>query len=154
MQIRIGYDIVTRQSAPTPMVLTLHTRPELRPALTRPDELRVTPGVPTHEYTDSFGNRCVRIVAPAGPIRFQTDARIEDDGGVVRVGARVLGAGHRAGTRQRVGLGPEQGADVRVAHVDERVAVDPHRARPVLGPDRRQAHDVSRARRRRNRCSA
>jgi transglutaminase-like putative cysteine protease len=80
MQIRLGYDIVTRQSAPTPMVLLLHTRPELKPAMTRPDDLHITPEVPTHEYTDPFGNRCVRVVAPAGSVRFHTDALIEDDG--------------------------------------------------------------------------
>jgi transglutaminase-like putative cysteine protease len=63
------------------MVLMLHTRPELRPTLLQPDDLQVTPpDVPTHSYIDSFGNRCVRLVAPEGTVRFQTDARIEDDG--------------------------------------------------------------------------
>jgi transglutaminase-like putative cysteine protease len=80
MQIRLGYDIVTRQVAATPMVLMLHTRPELGTALTRPDDLRVTPDVPMHEYTDSFGNRCVRVVAPAGAMRLHADALVEDDG--------------------------------------------------------------------------
>jgi transglutaminase-like putative cysteine protease len=81
MQIRIGFEIVTHQAAPTPMVLLLHTRPELRDRLLRPDDLQVMPAnVPTREFIDGFGNRCVRLVAPAGPITFSCDALIEDDG--------------------------------------------------------------------------
>ena len=36
--------------------------------------------VPISEYTDGFGNRCVRLLAPAGPIRFWNDAVVEDSG--------------------------------------------------------------------------
>lgn len=79
MQIRLGYEIVTHQSGPTPMVLLLHTRPELKSRLLKPDDLHLTPDVSTHEYLDSFGNRCVRLLAPAGPLTFSCDALIEDD---------------------------------------------------------------------------
>lgn len=80
MQIRLGYDIVTRQNAPTPMVLMLHVRPELAPALSQPDDLHTDPEVPVHEYRDAFGNRCTRLIAPAGTLRLSTEAFIEDDG--------------------------------------------------------------------------
>jgi transglutaminase-like putative cysteine protease len=80
MQIRLGYDIVTRQNAPTPMVLMLHVRPELAPALSQSDDLRVEPDVPVQAYTDAFGNHCTRLVAPAGTLRLHADALIEDDG--------------------------------------------------------------------------
>ena len=77
MQIRLGYDIITRQTLPTPMVLLLHTRPEITPRLSRRDDITVTPDVPLHEYRDGFGNRCVRLVAPAGTIQLSTDAVLE-----------------------------------------------------------------------------
>lgn len=80
MQIRIGYEIVTRQEMPTPMVLLLHIRPELSPLLIQPDDLHVTPSVFVRDFTDAFGNRSVRLIAPAGEIRFFTEAVIENDG--------------------------------------------------------------------------
>jgi transglutaminase-like putative cysteine protease len=80
MQIRIGYDIVTRQRYPTPMVLMLHTRPEITPSLSRSDDPQLSPETPTHTYIDSFGNRCVRLVAPVGSLRITADALREHDG--------------------------------------------------------------------------
>ncbi|GAB4468049.1 MAG: transglutaminase family protein [Armatimonadaceae bacterium] len=80
MLIRIGFDIVTRQSFPTPMILMLHTRPELKPALVRPDDLVVSPPQEIEEYTDIYGNRCTRIVACPGSVRLACDAVIENDG--------------------------------------------------------------------------
>lgn len=80
MHIRLGYDIVIRQNASTPLVLLLHLRPELQERLIRPDDLLLDPTIPSSEYTDSFGNRCIRVVAPAGELRLSSDALIEDDG--------------------------------------------------------------------------
>lgn len=80
MRIRIGYDIITRQSAPTPMVLLLHVRPEVAPALIQPDDLQVTPEIPVHLFTDNFGNRSARLVAPVGSLRMTAEAVVEDDG--------------------------------------------------------------------------
>src|SRR5437016_7138367 len=79
MQIRIGYDIVTKQVNPTPVVLLLQTRPELKPLLRQPDDIHTEPEVPQHEYIDSFGNRCVRLIAPPGMFRLTTDALIENN---------------------------------------------------------------------------
>ena len=80
MQIRIGFDIVTRQKALTPMVLLLHARPELVPNMVQADDLQLTPEIPVHLFTDSFGNRSARIIAPAGELRFFCEGIIEDDG--------------------------------------------------------------------------
>jgi transglutaminase-like putative cysteine protease len=42
------------------------------------DEVRrVTPSVPIHDYTDSFGNHLWRLTAPAGPLRLFYDALVE-----------------------------------------------------------------------------
>jgi Transglutaminase-like enzymes, putative cysteine proteases len=80
MQIRLGYDIAVSVTSPTAMVLMLHVRPELRKHLLKPDELVLDPETPVKEYTDGFGNRCVRLVAPPGRLNLRTDALIEVDG--------------------------------------------------------------------------
>ncbi|MBC8104578.1 MAG: transglutaminase family protein [Cytophagales bacterium] len=78
MLIRIGYDIAVTVAAPTPMVLMLSTRPELKTRFQQPDTLRVLPDtVATHEYVDGFGNLCTRLVAPPGSVTFHADAVIE-----------------------------------------------------------------------------
>ena len=43
----------------------------------------ITPDVPVTEFLDSFGNRCTRIVAPAGTLRLCNDFIIEDPGVVL-----------------------------------------------------------------------
>ncbi len=80
MLIRIGYDIIFNIAAPTPMALLLYTHPSLANNLRQPEQLQVSPDTPTHEFLDNFGNRCVRLVAPPGPLRLYNDALIEDSG--------------------------------------------------------------------------
>lgn len=80
MLIRIGYEIVFDVPAPAPMVLVLGTRPEWDPAIRRAGRLRSEPEVPVEEYLDGFGNRCTRLVAPAGRITLWDDAVVEDSG--------------------------------------------------------------------------
>ena len=43
-----------------------------------PDLVRVSPLRPLSVYTDSFGNICCRLVAPAGELRIVTDTVVED----------------------------------------------------------------------------
>ena len=80
MLIRIGFDIVFDSPAPVPMILMLYTHPSRAGTMKRPDQLRLEPDIPVEEYTDSFGNRCGRIVAPAGQLRLWNDAIAEDSG--------------------------------------------------------------------------
>ncbi len=80
MRIRLGYELVYDCPQPTPMMLMLHVHPSRMPDLIVPDELRTSPAVPVTHYTDSFGNRCARIVAPAGRTTLTTDAVITDTG--------------------------------------------------------------------------
>jgi transglutaminase-like putative cysteine protease len=78
MLIRIGYSIAVTVTAPTPMILMLSTRPELKAKFRTPDTLSVLPAdVATTEYTDGFGNICTRLVAPAGSATFFADGLIE-----------------------------------------------------------------------------
>jgi len=80
MLIRIGYDIAYEVWSPTPMVLMLYVHPSCVPALRTPEVLVANPAVPLHEFSDSFGNRCVRIVAPPGVIQLTCEATIENSG--------------------------------------------------------------------------
>jgi transglutaminase-like putative cysteine protease len=50
------------------------------PDLLTPDTLRVEPHMPTEEFLDSFGNRCVRFLAPQGNLRLTNSLLIQDPG--------------------------------------------------------------------------
>lgn len=80
MLIKFGYDIAFTSPAPTPMVLMLHTHPSRWSSLRKAERLVIEPEVPFEEFFDSYGNKCVRLVAPAGTIRFTNDAIAEDSG--------------------------------------------------------------------------
>src|SRR6201987_662309 len=77
MKIRLGYDIAFE----TPReVAMLHVHPSRIPDLLEPDTLETNAGVIKDEYVDSFGNRCTRLVAPAGELRLRASTLIEDSG--------------------------------------------------------------------------
>ena len=80
MRIRIAYDLTFSVPAPTPLLALLFTHPSRAPTLLAPDQLRVEPAVPLEEFTDSFGNRCARLVAPAGKLRLFNDTVVTDTG--------------------------------------------------------------------------
>ncbi len=80
MLIRVGYDIVFEHPVPTPIVAMLYLHPLCLAAIRRNEYLLVDPQVPISGYSDGFGNRCGRLTAPAGRIRFWNDAVIEDGG--------------------------------------------------------------------------
>ncbi len=80
MLIRVGYDIIFEHPAPTPIIAMLYLHPSRGPSIRRGEYLLVEPPVPVSEYIDAFGNRCGRLLAPAGPMRFWNDAVVEDDG--------------------------------------------------------------------------
>jgi len=78
--IQGGYDISFKCKAATPMLLQVHLRPELRKRLKAPEAFRLDPPVPFSTYTDSFGNICTRLVAPAGLLKLSNRFVIRDDG--------------------------------------------------------------------------
>jgi transglutaminase-like putative cysteine protease len=80
MLIRIGYDIAFELTNATPIVAMLYVHPCRRGDLVTPETVTLEPDVPIHTYTDSFGNICGRVLAPAGTVRFLLDARIRDSG--------------------------------------------------------------------------
>jgi len=80
MLIRIGYDLIFDLAEPTPMVLMLYVHPSIAPRLTGPESVRIEPEIAIHDYIDGFGNRCARILAPAGKLRLWYDNFIQDSG--------------------------------------------------------------------------
>ena len=80
MLIKIGYDIAYEVFAPTPMLLLLYVHPERMKDLRTPERLFTEPAVDVEAFTDSFGNRCAKIVAPPGVIHLCSDCIIEDSG--------------------------------------------------------------------------
>jgi transglutaminase-like putative cysteine protease len=58
----------------------LYTHPSVSRSLLEPDELRVTPELPVRTYWDTYGNRCGRIMAPAGTLRLTNNSLVQDSG--------------------------------------------------------------------------
>lgn len=67
-------------AAPTPMVVMLETHPSVANRFVEPQRLCTEPEVAIEPYADSFGNRCGRLVAPAGRLRLWSDGVIRDPG--------------------------------------------------------------------------
>ncbi|HEV3168630.1 MAG TPA: transglutaminase family protein [Isosphaeraceae bacterium] len=80
MHIRIGYDIAFNIPSPTAVLMLLRVRPEEDLRLVRPEALTIEPNLPQSEHIDVFGNRAIRVLAPAGNLRLTNDAVIADDG--------------------------------------------------------------------------
>jgi hypothetical protein len=80
MLIRLGFDIQFEIPSPVAIVALFHVHQTRGADLREPDEPRITPTVPIHEYQDSFGNVCSRFVAPAGKLQLYNSTLIEDSG--------------------------------------------------------------------------
>ena len=80
ISIKLGYNIALGLRAPTAIIYVLRVHPSRIPDLVTPERFRIEPSFPVEEYFDGFGNRCGRVNAPAGTIRFLSDAIIRDSG--------------------------------------------------------------------------
>ncbi len=69
MHLRLGFDIRFELPAPTALIAMLHVHPSRDGDLLAPDTFQTQPALPMRNYIDSFGNRCSRLYAPAGPLR-------------------------------------------------------------------------------------
>jgi transglutaminase-like putative cysteine protease len=92
MLIRYGYEITLTCKQPTALVCLLSVHEDRTADIRVPETLFTIPDVATTTYRDLFGNRCRRLVAPAGDLTIWGDATIEDDGQQDRAvpGAREL----------------------------------------------------------------
>jgi transglutaminase-like putative cysteine protease len=80
MKIRCGFDIAFELPQPAPMILMLSVHPGRLPDLLSPQNFIFSPDVAHREYRDSFGNICMRVLAPAGRFGVRTDFLIRDSG--------------------------------------------------------------------------
>jgi len=80
MFIRLGYDIQFDILAEAPIVALLNVHPSRESDLLEPDELRTEPQIGVESFTDRFGNRSARILAPPGNLRFHNSTLIRDSG--------------------------------------------------------------------------
>jgi transglutaminase-like putative cysteine protease len=80
MFIRLGYDLQFYVPAPLSYVAQLHVHPSRVADLREPDIVHLDGDIPSHEYSDTFGNLCTRFVAPAGNLRIHNSTLIYDSG--------------------------------------------------------------------------
>ena len=76
LALRIGFDMHFDVLGPqaTAMLLMLYCHPQVAHQLDRPEQLVIEPGLELETFTDPFGNRVGRLVAPVGPLRVSYDA--------------------------------------------------------------------------------
>mgnify|MGYP001812626654 FL=1 len=80
MLIRAGYDIVFEYPTSTPVLAMLYVHPSRQASIRGAESVVVEPREPIRHYIDRFGNRCGRLVVPAGEMRFWNDFVIDDSG--------------------------------------------------------------------------
>ncbi len=80
MLIRLGYDIELELSQQMAVVAVLNVHPSRIADLMEPDEVQVSQWIHKDEYFDAFGNKCTRVLAHAGPLRFSSSTLIKDSG--------------------------------------------------------------------------
>lgn len=80
MLIQVGFEIAFHCPQPAPMVLVLYLHPTRAATTRQPDHLQITPAAPVAEYLDLYGNRCGRMVAPAGSVVLRNQAVVDDCG--------------------------------------------------------------------------
>ena len=80
MKIRCGYEITYDVRSPAPMICLLNVHPDRERDLLGPDEIAFSQDVARTDYRDMFGNRCLRVLAGAGPLVI-TNAFVVSDSG-------------------------------------------------------------------------
>jgi transglutaminase-like putative cysteine protease len=80
MLIRVGHEITLTFVEPTAMVLMLYLHPSRLTTVRKAETFQTNPWLPLSEYTDNYGNRCGRVLTPAGKVTFRNDAVVEDSG--------------------------------------------------------------------------
>ena len=80
MLIRYGYEITMTCAQPTALICLLSVHDDHAEAIRVAERVFTTPLIPTTTYRDLFGNRCRRLVAPAGDLTLWGDATIVDSG--------------------------------------------------------------------------
>lgn len=80
MFIKYGFQTTISVPTPTPLIAMLEVHPERSGDIQSETPFLTTPQVPTTVYVDRFGNRCRRLLAPAGDVTFQLEGTLFDSG--------------------------------------------------------------------------
>jgi transglutaminase-like putative cysteine protease len=82
MLIHAGYEMIFDLPQPVAMQLLLQFHPSRESDVVQQERTVAANGesLQVQKYSDSFGNRCERILAPAGRLRLAGDALVEDSG--------------------------------------------------------------------------
>jgi transglutaminase-like putative cysteine protease len=80
MQLRIGYELIYYFPQPTPIILLVNIHDSRASDVVIPACLTTDPSLPISAYRDAFGNRCHRVLAPAGRLRLAADGVVGDSG--------------------------------------------------------------------------
>jgi len=80
MKIKVGFEIAYSAPVPMPMIVMLNIHPSRAGDIIGEERIWTEPHVPITFYSDSYGNICGRLVAPAGGITLFGDALVRDSG--------------------------------------------------------------------------
>ncbi len=80
MLINYGCEITVTVAKPTPLICLLDVHPERSRDVVTETPFRSTPALASAVYLDGFGNRCRRLIAPAGDITLHLEGTILDSG--------------------------------------------------------------------------
>jgi len=80
MLIRVGYEVEFVFEKVTPVLVLGSIHSSILSKIRKPECLVIEPTVPVKEYLDGYGNRCSRMVVPAGRVILKNDAIVEDSG--------------------------------------------------------------------------
>ena len=80
MRIRTGFELTYHFPQPTPMILLVNVHDSRTADLVTPDQLVADPPLAITSYRDGFGNRCQRVMAPAGRLHLTADCVVQDSG--------------------------------------------------------------------------
>ena len=76
MKLRLGCDLRFESDVAVPLLMLVRVRPDGEYGVLRESTV-AEPEQRPREYVDGFGNRCWRLVAPAGPSAVRYDALVE-----------------------------------------------------------------------------
>ena len=80
MKIRVGYELIYDFPQPTPMIMVLGMHMTRASDVIISDSPTSDPVVTMSPYIDAYGNRCSRLVAPAGRMLLSGDGLVRDSG--------------------------------------------------------------------------
>jgi transglutaminase-like putative cysteine protease len=80
MHIHFGFDIAYELPRPAAVLLMLRLRSEYDHRIISAERFKTRPALPGEEFTDSYGNRCLRLSAPAGMLELSCDGTVADSG--------------------------------------------------------------------------